>query len=218
MNVMAEDLSNIVLIGMPGSGKSTVGAILAKLTSRSFIDTDVLIQTKQGRSLQDIFDHDGYLALRAIEEKVLLDLGCRSHVIATGGSAVYSRAAMEHLKSYGIVGFLNVDLGTLKSRVHDFETRGLAKRSDQSVADLFAERSALYRQYADVTIDSVGFSHEEVCARIIEELKGMKRKGCSSDIFLQRMLLISYPASGIMSHDPYLTSCCKALRAAGWHS
>jgi shikimate kinase len=179
MNIMTGDLSNIVLIGMPGSGKSTVGVILAKLTSRSFVDTDVLIQTKQGRSLQNIVDRHGYLALRAIEEKVLLDLDCRSHVIATGGSAVYSRAAMGHLKSYGIVVFLNVGLDTLKSRVHDFETRGLAKRPDQSVSDLFAERSVLYRQYADVTIDCVGLSHEEVCAKIIEDLERMKCKGRS---------------------------------------
>jgi shikimate kinase len=179
MNIMAGDLSNIVLIGMPGSGKSTVGVILAKLTSRNFVDTDVLIQTKQGRSLQNIVDQHGYLALRTIEEKVLLDLDCRSHVIATGGSAVYSRAAIRHLKSDGIVVFLNVDLDTLKSRVHDFGTRGLAKRPDQNVADLFAERSSLYRQYADITIDCVGLSHEEVCARIIEELKRMKRKGRS---------------------------------------
>jgi len=176
---MAEDLSNIVLIGMPGSGKSTVGVILAKLTSRSFVDSDVLIQTKQGTSLQNIVDRHGYLALRAIEEKILLALDCRSHVIATGGSAVYSRSAMEHLKSYGIVVFLNVDLDTLLSRVHDFETRGLAKRPNQSVSDLFEERASLYRQYADITIDCVGFSHEDVCARIIEELKRMKRRGHS---------------------------------------
>jgi shikimate kinase len=179
MTIMAEHLSNIVLIGMPGSGKSTVGVILAKLTSRSFVDTDVLIQTKQGRSLQNIVDRHGYLALRAIEEKVLLDLNCRSHVIATGGSAVYSRSAMGHLKSYGIVVFLNVGLDTLKSRVHDFETRGLAKRPNQSLEDLFAERSSLYRQYADITIDCAGFSHEDVCARIIEELKSMKRESRS---------------------------------------
>jgi len=142
MNIMAGDLSNIVLIGMPGSGKSTVGVILAKLTSRSFVNTDVLIQTKQGRSLQNIVDRHGYLALRAIEEKVLLDLDCRNHVIATGGSAVYCHAAMTRLKSGGIVVFLDVDLQTLEKRVHGYETRGLARRPDQSVTDMFAERYA----------------------------------------------------------------------------
>ncbi len=165
---MADNSSNIVLIGMPGSGKSTVGVILAKLTGRDFVDTDVLIQAEQGRTLQDIVDKDGYLALRAIEEKVLLALDCHRHVIATGGSAVYSQAAMNHLKSNGIVVFLNVDLKTLKFRVHDFDTRGLAKRPDQGVDDLFAERFALYRKCADVIVDCFNLTHEEVCARIIK--------------------------------------------------
>ncbi len=163
--------SNIVLIGMPGSGKSTVGIILAKLTSRSFIDTDVLIQTREVRSLQDIVDRDGYLFLREIEEKTLLGLDLRNHVIATGGSAVYSPAAMRHLKSDGVIVFLDVNLETLKVRVSDYATRGLAKRPDQNVDDLFAERSALYRKYADMTIDCAGVGHEEVCARIIQALK-----------------------------------------------
>ena len=168
---MANRRSNIILIGMPGSGKSTVGVILAKLLSMGFIDTDVMIQTEKGRTLQDIVDRDGYLVLRRIEEEVLLRLNCRSHVIATGGSAVYSRKAMRHLKENGTAVFLNVDLATLKARVHDYDTRGLAKRPDQSVDDLFAERFALYRQYADITIDCVGLTHEEVCARIMKELE-----------------------------------------------
>ena len=162
--------SNIVLIGMPGSGKSTIGVILAKLTSRSFIDTDVLIQAAEGRSLQDIVDREGYLALRAIEEKVLLGLDCRDHVIATGGSAVYSQAAMAHLKEDGVVVFLNVSLDTIKARVGDPGTRGLAKRPDQSIDDLFAERYVLYRKYADITIDCTARAHEDACARIIGEL------------------------------------------------
>jgi shikimate kinase len=170
--------SNIILIGMPGSGKSTVGVILAKLTSRGFIDTDVLIQTREGRTLQDIVDRDGYMVLRRIEEDVLLKLECRDHVIATGGSAVYSSDAMGHLKSNGVTVFLNVGLATLKARVHDYDTRGLAKRPDQSVDDLFAERFALYRQYADITIDCVGLTHEEVCALIMKELEaGRGREG-----------------------------------------
>ncbi len=168
---MAEDRSNIVLIGMPGSGKSSVGVILARLTARDFVDTDVLIQTVQQRSLQDIVDRDGYLALRGIEENVLLKLDCRDHVIATGGSAVYSPSAMAHLKSHGIVVFLHVDMPTLRSRVKDYETRGLAKRPDQSLDDLFAERLALYRKYADVTVDCIGLAHKEVCERIIKELE-----------------------------------------------
>ena len=174
---MTKDRSNIILIGMPGSGKSTVGVILARLTARNFVDTDVLIQTQQGRSLQDIVDRDGYLSLRGIEENVILALDCRDHVIATGGSAVYSSAAMAHLKPHGIVVFLHVDMPTLRSRVEDYETRGLAKRPDQSLDDLFAERFALYRKYADITIDCIGLAHEEVCARIIKELETAKQTG-----------------------------------------
>ncbi len=169
--------SNIVLIGMPGSGKSTIGVILAKLTSRSFIDTDVLIQAQEGRSLQDIIDREGYLALRSIEERVILNLDCRKHVIATGGSAVYSEAAMAHLKKNGLVVFLNVCLDTIKERVRDLDTRGLAKRADQSLDDLFAERQALYRQYADVIIDCAEQTHEKACAKIIGEMTARAMSG-----------------------------------------
>jgi shikimate kinase len=169
---MAGEVSNIVLIGMPGSGKSTVGVILAKLTSRGFVDTDVLIQTSQGRSLQDIVDTEGHMALRKIEEQTLMHIDCLNHVIATGGSAVYSHAAMTHLKSNGVVVFLDVDMPTLESRVNDFETRGIAKRMDQSLADLFEERLTLYAKYADITIECAGLTQEGVCGRVIRELRG----------------------------------------------
>jgi shikimate kinase len=159
---------------MPGAGKSTVGVILAKLTSRDFIDTDVLIQISQGRLLQNIVDTEGYMALRRIEEDILLGLHCDHHVIATGGSAVYSNVAMEHLKWNGIVFFLDVDLSTLGSRVRDFDTRGLAKRPGQSLSELFEERIILYRKYADVTVDCAGLSQEEVCARIMKRVKTRK--------------------------------------------
>jgi shikimate kinase len=168
---MAEDSSNIVLIGMPGSGKSTVGVILAKRTCRSFVDTDVLIETAQGRPLQSTVDADGYLALRKIEEDVILALDCRNCVIATGGSAVYSSVAMAHLKQNSVAVFLNADLPTLQARVHDFATRGLAKRPDQGLDDLFAERFALYTRYADVTVLCKDLTHEEVCERIIKAVR-----------------------------------------------
>jgi shikimate kinase len=161
--------SNLVLIGMPGAGKSTVGVLLAKQTSRGFVDTDVLIQMSHGRKLQDIVDTDGHLVLRKIEENILLGLFLDNHVIATGGSAAYSAPAMNHLKSDGLIVFLDVDLTTLESRVHDFKTRGLAKLPGQSFADLFYERFSLYTKYADITIKCAGLTQESVCMKIIEE-------------------------------------------------
>ena len=170
IDIMLKNPSNIVLIGMPGSGKSTVGIILAKLTSRNFVDTDVLIQTSQGRTLQYIVDTKGYMVLREIEERILLKLECFNHVIATGGSAVYSHAAMTHLKSIGKAVFLNVELPVLESRIHDYATRGLAKRPDQNLEDLFEERFVLYTRYADVTIECKNFTQEEVCEDIISSI------------------------------------------------
>ena len=162
--------SNIVLVGMPGSGKSTVGVILAKLLSYDFLDTDVLIQSSQRRALQDIVDRDGHLALRKIEEDTLLSLDLQHHVIATGGSAVYSAAAMAHLAAIGTVVFLDIDLATLERRVDNLATRGLVRRPGQSLADLFAEREALYKQAADITINCTGMTQEAVCSAIIARL------------------------------------------------
>jgi shikimate kinase len=171
---MIQKPSNLVLIGMPGSGKSTVGVILAKKTMRGFVDTDLLIQTSQERTLQEIIDTDGYMDLRKIEEDFLLGLNRRNHVIATGGSAVYSHQAMTHLKLDGVMIFLDVDLATLESRVLDFSKRGLAKRPGQTLSELFDERFPLYTQYADITINCVGMTQDEVCARIIEHIGELK--------------------------------------------
>ena len=162
--------SNIVLIGMPGAGKSTIGVILAKLASLSFIDTDVTIQTTHQRTLQDILDNDGYMELRRIEEKLLLGLDLKEHVIATGGSAAYSEPAMLHLKQDGLVVFLDVALPVLESRIHNFATRGLAKRDNQSFDDLFQERADLYEKYADISVDCGDMSQEDVCDVVMEQL------------------------------------------------
>ena len=163
--------SNVVLIGMPGAGKSTVGVILAKLTAHGFLDTDVLIRTSQRRPLQRIVDSDGYLALRQIEEQALLGLECKGYVIATGGSAIYSQAAMEYLATDGILVFLDADLSTLQSRVRNFRTRGIAHRPGQSFADLFEERHVLYLKYADLVVTCSGRTQEMVCAAIIDGLR-----------------------------------------------
>jgi len=157
---------NIVLIGMPGCGKSTVGVVLAKLLGRAFVDTDLCIQQQQGRTLQQIVDTDGYLELRAIEERTICGLDCRDAVVATGGSAPYSEPAMRHLKTHGTVVFLDVDLQTITRRIGDYASRGLAKRPEQSLADLFEERAVLYRRYADITLDASTPSQDLVAAQI----------------------------------------------------
>jgi shikimate kinase len=169
-------LSNIILIGMPGSGKSTVGVILAKQCCKAFLDTDVLIQIRTGRTLQDMVDREGYLKLRKLEEQVLLDLRAKDCVIATGGSAVYSDRAIAHLKADGMVVFLDADLPTLRLRVPDFGSRGLAKRPDQTFEELFDERRPLYQRYADETVVCAGLTHEEVAVRI-RERACLVRKG-----------------------------------------
>lgn len=170
---MSKPPTNIVLIGMPGAGKSTVGVILAKITALQFVDTDILIQTAQHRSLQDIVDKDGYQALRQAEEEVLLGLNLHNHVIATGGSAVYSQQAMARLKPDGLLVFLDLPLATLEARIHNYSTRGLAKAPEQSFADMFAERCLLYKMHADITIAVANLTQEEVCAQIIAKTTGL---------------------------------------------
>lgn len=155
---------------MPGSGKSTVGIILAKRLSYGFIDTDILIQTSERRSLQTIVDNDGYMVLRNIEERVILDINCSTQVIATGGSAVYSQQAMSHLKELGDIIFLDVKMSVLINRIKDMATRGLARRPDQSFDDLFAERSALYGKYAEITIHCSTMGVDEICDKVVETL------------------------------------------------
>ncbi|MEO0530781.1 MAG: shikimate kinase [Planctomycetota bacterium] len=168
---MAQERDNIVLIGMPGSGKSTVGVVLAKQTGRGFIDSDLIIQSMQGKTLQQIVDARGFEVLRQVEEDALLSLAVENHVVATGGSAVYSEAGMSHLKRLGQIVFLDVDLPSLEARVGDFSQRGIAMRPDQSFADLFAERVALYRQYADITVAGGDAPHETVAERIHHALR-----------------------------------------------
>jgi len=162
--------SNLTLIGMPGAGKSTVGIILAKTLGMGFVDTDLLIQLHQKKSLQQILDATDHLQLRAIEEREILNLELEHHVIATGGSAAYSDRAMAHLQSISMIVFLDVSYTTLKKRIKNFETRGIAKTAEQTFADLFNERQALYRKYADITFDGNRLNQDELVAEIAASL------------------------------------------------
>ena len=161
---------NLVFIGMPGSGKSTVGVLVAKRLGLGFVDTDLLIQQQAGRTLQEIVDQDGYLALRRIEEQVLLALEVGGQVISTGGSAVYSEAAMTHLRQNGTVVFLDIPLEEVRRRIGNYSLRGISRRPDQSLEALFEERFALYTRYADLTIKGQGLNQEQVCQAVIDGL------------------------------------------------
>ncbi|MEX0384372.1 shikimate kinase [Spiribacter pallidus] len=161
---------NIVLIGMPGAGKTTVGALLARRLGLAFADTDRLIEHREGQTLQQIVDTHGYQTLRAIEARVLTQLDCRGDVIATGGSAVYSDAAMTALQRHGVIVHLQVDLETILSRVQNAATRGLARAPGQSLTALFAEREALYAHYAEFSVDASGDDQFAVADRVIATL------------------------------------------------
>lgn len=165
--LLQRNTNSLVLIGMPGSGKSTLGAMLAEALIKSFIDTDVLIEQQTQQTLQDIVDKQGYMALRQVEEKVLLQSHYTDHVIATGGSAVYSKAAMEHLGNLGLIIFLDVSHDELEQRIGNMNSRGLARQPHQSFAALFDERRPLYVQYADVIIDCNHKTQQQILEEII---------------------------------------------------
>lgn len=163
--------TNITLIGMAGAGKSTVGIILAKNLGRGFLDTDVLIQINRQRTLQDIVDKEGYLELRRMEEEEICKVNLSDYIIATGGSAVYSERAMEHLRSISTIVFLDTQFEELERRIHNFETRGLAKAANQTFRDLYEEREVLYRKYADLTILTDGIDQDSVAEQVAEKLQ-----------------------------------------------
>jgi shikimate kinase len=163
--------TNIVLIGMPAVGKSTIGVLLAKATSRDFIDTDVFIQAQEGRSLQEIIDRDGLEAFCRVEERHILSLSCRGMVIATGGSVVYSDAAMSHLGSCGILVHLVLDLPAIQKRLTNLDSRGVVMAPGKTIDLLYEERLPLYKKYADFTVDCTGKTHEGIVGEIIRRLK-----------------------------------------------
>ncbi|MHB9134330.1 MAG: shikimate kinase [Armatimonadota bacterium] len=169
---MPEDRrTNIVLIGMPGAGKSTVGVLLAKTMKRSFLDTDLLIQTEEDRYLRDIIAMEGLDAFLDVEARVICGLAVRGYVIATGGSVIYRQAAMEHLRAHGTLVYLSLPLDVIEQRIRNITTRGIAKRPEQSLHDLYAERCPLYRQYADLVIDAEGLTPEETVNMLVARLR-----------------------------------------------
>jgi shikimate kinase len=168
------DETNVVLIGMPGVGKSTVGVLLAKSMAREFVDTDVIIQAREGRRLQDIINAEGTDLFCAREERHVLSLRCKGHVIATGGSVVYSEGAMCHLKASGVVVHLELPFEALERRLRNLDSRGVVMEPRETLRDVYAKRLPLYRRYADHTIECAGLNHEEVVATIVRSIVGTR--------------------------------------------
>ena len=162
---------NITLIGMPGSGKSTVGVLLAKTLGYRFVDADLLIQQREGALLQDILDQRGVEGFLDVEEDVIRSLDCTGTVIAPGGSAVCREGAARRLKELGLVVYLHVPLAELERRISNITTRGIAMAPGQTLADVYAVREPLYRKYADLTVDVTGQNTlEETVAAVLEQL------------------------------------------------
>lgn len=163
--------SNVVLIGMPGCGKSTCGVIVAKMLLKNFFDTDLLIQNIEGISLQDIIDTKGIGYFEKAEEEAILNLDIKGTVIATGGSVVYSDKAMEHLKSLGTVVFLNLGFENMEKRISNFKTRGVVMRKGNTLLDMYNERLPLYKKWADITINCDRETAEDTAQAIYDAVK-----------------------------------------------
>lgn len=158
---------NIILIGMPGAGKSTVGVILAKILGYQFIDSDLIIQEKENRLLKDIIEHEGLERFIGIENRINSQITAERAVIATGGSAVYGKEAMEHFKSIGTIVYIRLEYGTLDRRLDNIKQRGVALREGQNLKELYEERVPLYEKYAGIIVDGENKGIED----IVEEIK-----------------------------------------------
>ncbi|MCR5431740.1 MAG: shikimate kinase [Lachnospiraceae bacterium] len=161
---------NVILIGMPASGKSTVGVILAKVLGMNFIDTDIVIQHREGTKLNLIIDKKGIDAFMKCEEEAILATNVSNTVISTGGSAVYSAAAMEHLKRDAVVVYLKVGLRELKRRLGNFKERGIVIKPGETLEGMYKARSVLYEKYADITVGENGASIEDTVTEIKRRL------------------------------------------------
>ena len=161
-------MDNIVLIGMPGVGKSTVGVILAKILGYKFVDADIVIQQEEGKLLREIIAEKGVEGFIAVENRVNASIQCEKTVIATGGSVVYGAEAMEHLKSIGKVVYLKVDYETIDNRLGNLKGRGVVLKKGQDLKALYNERIPLYEKYADIVVDETGCSIEETIEKILK--------------------------------------------------
>lgn len=161
---------NIVLIGMPSCGKSTIGVVLAKAIGYQFVDSDLVIQEQTGSLLNKLIEEKGIDAFNQIENEINAGLDYHQAVIATGGSVVYGKEAMQHLKSIGTIIYIKLPYETLCERIGDLTERGVSIREGQTFKELFEERKPLYEQYADITIDAEGLSIRELVAVLKKEL------------------------------------------------
>ena len=162
--------SNIILIGMPAAGKSTIGVLLAKTLLKSFVDTDLIIQSKYGCGLCDIIEKEGTDTFLKIENDIICSQEYLSSVVATGGSAVYGEEAMAHLSKDGIVVYLDLSLGEIEKRIGNITTRGVAMKNGTTLSELYEERLPLYNKYADITVACDGKTAEEIVTEIAEKL------------------------------------------------
>ena len=160
-------MKNIILIGMPGSGKTTLGKILSRRLNMPFVDTDNLIEEQEGKSLQQVFDERGLENFKIFEGEVVAALKFSAHIIATGGSVIYSESAMKNLSHLGKIVFLHVAPRILEKRIDNADTRGMARRPGMTLEALYDERDPLYRKWADCIIEGSD-STPEVMAREIE--------------------------------------------------
>ncbi len=163
-------MKNIVLIGMPGAGKSTVGVVLAKKAGMQFVDSDLVIQEKTGKRLSEIIDEVGTDGFLSVEGKVNEELDLTNSIIATGGSVVYEENAMEHLKEIGTVVYLEIPYEELEERLGDLNERGVVLKPGYTLETLFEERKPLYEKYADVTIHCQGKWIREIVTEIYSKL------------------------------------------------
>ncbi len=167
-----QSTDSIVLIGMPGSGKSTLGVVLARILNYDFIDTDIIIQQQKNRTLERIIDALGPEGFIEVENQILCNLELEHAILATGGSAVYSDEAMCHLRTMGRIVFLRVGYEELRKRMQGLPERGVVMRDgpDMSMHDVYDERQALYERYADIVVDTDGLSTPESARKVADAL------------------------------------------------